>query len=175
MSMLHSHNIWDGTIVSQHDEEFAGWNGNHPTLWNTALLSAHNALSAGMKPIIVDVGVWKGQSTVFLAKALQSAGIDGCVLAVDTFLGSLEHWNNPTCPLERIHGFPELYKVFLSNVLSAGVQDYVVPIPQTSIAAAAILRRYSISVSMVHIDAAHEYPDVLRDAEEYWTLLQPGG
>lgn len=175
MSTLYSHNIWEGVVPSEVSDEFDGWNGIHQSMKDMAVLSGRAAMTAGMKTIVVDVGVWKGQSTIYLAKALQSAGIDGCVIAVDTFLGSLEHWNNPACPLDRVHGHPELYKQFLSNVLRAGVQDFVVPIPQTSVTAAAIMRRYNITASMVHIDAAHEYADVLRDAQEYWPLIQPGG
>jgi hypothetical protein len=175
MSTLYPHNIWEGVLVSEGGADSEGWNGAHQGMLDMAVLSARRATAAGMRAVIVDVGVWKGQSTIHLAKALQSAGIDGCVLAVDTFLGSFEHWNNPACPLDRVHGFPDLYRLFLSNVRRAGVEDYVVPIPQTSTTAAAILRRYEITASMVHIDAAHEYADVLRDAQEYWSLIQPGG
>jgi hypothetical protein len=33
----------------------------------------------------------------------------------------------------------------------------------------------NLRASVVHIDASHDYEDVLRDAEIYWTLLLPGG
>ena len=75
----------------------------------------------------------------------------------------------------RRNGRPDLYETFLSNVVHAGVQDIVVPLPQTSITAAAILKGLGISPNLVHIDAAHEYVDVLRDSEAYWDILSPGG
>lgn len=121
----------------------------------------------------VDVGVWKGQSTINMASAMKAAGIDGCVIAVDTFLGSTEHWDMNL--FGRTHGLPDLYQTFMSNVVRAGVQDYVIPLPQTSVTAASILRQKGISPSIVHVDAAHAYEDVLRDAHEYYGLLAPAG
>jgi hypothetical protein len=47
--------------------------------------------------------------------------------------------------------------------------------PQTSIAAARILQKLLVTAAVVHIDAAHEYEEVLRDAYEYWKLLEIGG
>jgi hypothetical protein len=70
---------------------------------------------------------------------------------------------------------PGLYWTFMSNVVRAGLTDYVIPIPQTSTTAAAILKRFRISPSVVHVDAAHEYREVLNDAEDYWSILQHGG
>jgi Methyltransferase domain len=63
----------------------------------------------------------------------------------------------------------------LSNVWAAGAADYVVPLPQTSTTAAKVLRDRGIFASVIHVDAAHEYEEVLRDVEEYWKLLRPGG
>jgi hypothetical protein len=62
----------------------------------------------------VDVGVWKGQSAVTLARAMARHVPEGAVIAVDTFLGSPEHWN-PGRPdrmmdgLLMTHGWPGLY------------------------------------------------------------------
>ena len=41
--------------------------------------------------------------------------------------------------------------------------------------AALILQRLGISAAVVHIDASHEYADVMRDAEEFWKILSDGG
>jgi hypothetical protein len=32
-----------------------------------------------------------------------------------------------------------------------------------------------ITANIVHVDAAHQYKEVLRDAEDYWRILEPGG
>ena len=124
---------------------------------------------------MIDVGVWKGQSTIAMARAMKDEGIDGCVIAVDTFLGSAEHWDPARNLFTRSHGFPDIYGTFLANVHAAGVTGYVVPMPQTSANAAIVLRRLHITASVIHIDAAHEYEAVLKDARDYWAILAPGG
>jgi predicted O-methyltransferase YrrM len=169
MQKLYGGDIWQDFMPKLIDREvnIQGWNGEHPSLQRLASV-------AGVK-IAIDVGVWKGQSTINMALAMKNAGIDGCVLAVDTFLGSPEHWQLGSDFFTRSCGLPDLYQTFLSNVHRAHVTEYIVPMPQTSVGAANILQRLQVEASLVHIDAAHEYEEVLRDAKEYWQLLTPGG
>ena len=65
----------------QRDEQ--GWQSQHPYL------------SIGveqMRPrVVVEVGVWKGGSTIFMAKKMRELGLDAVVIAVDTWLGSAFH------------------------------------------------------------------------------------
>src|ERR1700759_4607589 len=84
MSTLYGHDIWEG-FTPLSESSLTGWNGDHPSLSRLA------ALPGGK--LLADVGVWKGQSTINMATALRDAGIDGCVLAIDTYLGSPEHWD----------------------------------------------------------------------------------
>ena len=167
MQTLYGQDIWAGYQPGDEPPDLQGWAGNHPSLSYLA--------SAGASKIVVDVGVWKGQSTMNMAQAMKSAGIDGCVIAVDTFLGSPEHWFTGASLFQRVTGRPDLYERFLRNVYHAELTDYVVPMPQTSTTAAFVLGRYNISPSVIHVDAAHEYPDVIRDIEEYWKILSVGG
>lgn len=153
-------------------KDLQGWNSHHPALTRE--------ITARRPRIVIDVGVWKGASTIHMAKHMQALGLDGAVIAVDTFLGSPEHWNRdrPDRIFEDLglkHGWPSLYWQFLSNVVAEGVSDLVLPVPQTSENAAVILQRLGLRAGMVHIDAAHEYEPVLRDARMYWDLLEPGG
>ncbi len=167
MNVLYGTNVWDGYAPGDLPQDLQGWAGNHPSL-------SYVASSPGAK-IVVDVGVWKGQSTINMAGAMKAAGIDGCVIAVDTFLGSPEHWWMGGGLFDRVTGRPDLYDRFLRNVYHAGLTDYVVPMPQTSVTAAYVLEKSNISPSVVHVDAAHEYPDVIRDVEAYWAILAVGG
>lgn len=157
------------STIAVHDLQ--GWNGLHPVL--------SRAVKDKKPKIIVDVGVWKGQSTITLAKAQSEAIDDGCVIAVDTFLGSPEHWTLSRPEIHQSlafrHGRPSFYETFLSNVLLSGFQRKVLPLAQTSENAAHILRRHCIMADIVHIDAAHEYASALRDIEVWWELLRPGG
>jgi hypothetical protein len=168
MRRLHGPDVWEGFAPrpgASADGPVEGWNGDHPSLTRLAA-------SGG---VVIDVGVWKGQSTIAMATAMRDAGREGCVIAVDTFLGSVEHWGLDAAALPRTHGLPDLYRAFLDNVFLKGVASRVVPLPQTSLTAAAILRRAGISARLVHIDAGHDKADVLGDAEAYWALLEPGG
>ncbi len=171
MASLHGVDIYDGFEAAL-GEDLQGWNSDHPVLGQAV---------ATLKPrVVVDVGVWKGRSSIFLANMLQRHGIDGVVVSVDTFLGSTEHWINRADPdfhasLRMQHGMPRLYWQFLSNVVRYGCADRIVPLPQTSGNAALILRALGIVADLVHIDAAHEHDAVLADARAYWQLLAPGG
>ncbi len=149
-------------------EDLQGWNSEAPIF--REIVRQHRPT------IIVDVGTWKGGSTIFLASLLREHGIDGVVVAVDTFLGSAEHWaQGMSSLLGRRHGHPLLYEQFLTNVHLRGVQDYVVPLPQTSEVAASLLRGAGIRPGLVHIDASHDYASVLRDIRDYWDILAAGG
>jgi hypothetical protein len=167
MQTLYGGDIWKGYEPTAFQEKLEGWNGDHPSL--------KRLVGTPGPKVVIDVGVWKGQSTINMAKSMKDSQIDGCVIAVDTFLGSPEHWDTRRDLFERKCGMPNLYEIFLSNVHSAGLQDYIVPMPQTSVTAALVLRDYGIKASVIHIDAAHEYEEVIRDAKEYWEILLAGG
>src|SRR5665213_781962 len=167
MKALYGHDIWEGFKPTPTTREPEGWNGNHPSLKRLAGTSSTKT--------VIDVGVWKGQSTITLARAMKGARIDGCIIAVDTFLGSPEHWGAELNLFTRTHGMPDIFQTFMSNACKAGVQDYIIPMPQTSVSAALILQQLKITAALIHIDAAHEYEEVLRDAEEYWKILESGG
>ncbi len=167
MFTLYGTDVWKGFEPVKVEDEVQGWNGNHPSL--------SRLVSTPGSQIVIDVGVWKGMSTITMASEMKRKGLDGCVICVDTFLGSPEHWSPGSELFERRNGMPDLYQTFMSNVHAAGVVDYVIPMPQTSTTAASILRRLGIKASVIHIDAAHEYEEVIRDAQEFWTVLEPGG
>lgn len=167
MMTLYGHDIWEAyEPTAAPNGVVDGWNGNHPSLRHLAETGEENK-------VVIDIGVWKGQSTITLANALRESEINGCVLAVDTFLGSPEHWGEAY--FERRHGMPSLYNIFLDNVFHAGLTDYVIPVPQTSSTAVAVFRARGIDASLIHVDAAHEYEDVLRDVSNYWSVLRSGG
>jgi hypothetical protein len=82
MRRIHGTDIYVGYLPTL-AEDLQGWNSAHP---------AFDDIIAETRPLIViDVGVWKGGSTLYLADRLRQHDIAGTVIAVDTFLGSLEH------------------------------------------------------------------------------------
>jgi hypothetical protein len=143
-------NIWEG-IRSTNHIDLSGWNGDHPIFSKLSISSDQQ--------IYIDVGVWKGQSTVSLASHIKNNNLNGVVIAVDTFLGSEEHFDD-SAMIRLPGGRPNLYDVFLQNIVSLGLTDIVIPLPQTSTTAAKILKNKNINPTLVHIDASHEYADV---------------
>ncbi|HVC60345.1 MAG TPA: class I SAM-dependent methyltransferase [Acetobacteraceae bacterium] len=146
-----------------------GWNSQHAYL--------AEAIDRHRPGVAVEVGVWKGASVLTMARRMRDIGCDGVVIAVDTWLGSSEHWLDPRthAQIPRLNGLPLLYYVFLNNVIAEGLQDYVLPLPLDSGSACAVLTRLDIRPSVLHVDAAHDYQSVLADLEHWWTLLRPGG
>jgi hypothetical protein len=111
-------------------------------------------------------------------RSAEAACVDGAVIAVDTFLGSVEHWDRSSGFAGLVphrFGRPLLYEQVLSNVVRAGAQDRIVPLPQTTTIAGRLLGRIGVQAGLIDIDASNEYEDVLRDARIYWEILAPGG
>jgi len=171
MRAIHGGDVYEG-FVPDRPLDLQGWNGTHPALLR--------AVEETRPRIAFDVGVWKGQSAATLAEAMRRVRPDSALVAIDTFLGSPEHWNRerPDRIWESLglrHGWPGLYWQFLSNMVLAGHSDRVVPFPQTGENAVTVLRRLKIRAHLIHIDAAHEYEPVKRDIHQYWSLLRGGG
>ena len=146
-----------------------GWGSQHPYLvqWE-----------ARTRPlIIVEVGVWKGGSTIAMASRLRDAGVAGTVIAVDTWLGAWDHWINDDWfqHLGWDHGYPTINRKFMNNVVSENLQDFVVPLPLDSLNAAVVLKNFDIRPDILHLDGAHDLESVFADLKVWWPLLQPGG
>ena len=167
MQRLYHTDVWQNFTPFHSDDKVQGWNGNHPSL--AKLAGATGATT------VIDVGVWKGQSTITMARAMKDALIEWRGDCGGEFLGSPEHWEGQHALYERRHGMPNLYTTFLSNVIRAGLTDYVIPLPQTSTTAVTVLRRARVLAQVIHVDAAHEYREVMNDAQDYWAILAPGG
>ena len=103
--------------------------------------------------------------------------MDASIIAVDTWLGSWEHWIYPPFfpELSLESGRPTLYHKFLNNVLVEEVEDYIVPLPLDSANAAQLLKMLNIRPQMIHIDGGHDYDAAASDLRRWWPLLSPGG
>ena len=149
--------------------DLQGWNSQHPYL--------REGIIEVRTTVIVEIGVWKGGSTVFMAEQLKRAGMQATVIAVDTWLGSSEHWlvDEYFNSMSFLHGYPALYHKFVSNVIRMGVQDHVVPLPLDSLNAAMLMRGSGITPAMIHLDGGHDYDSVSADLKAWWPVLAPGG
>ena len=149
--------------------DLQGWNSQHVYLTEAIEL---------LRPsVIVEIGVWKGGSTVSMAETAKARGVATVVIAVDTWLGSSEHWLDPAhfAQMSFLGGYPALYHKFISNVIRAGLGKYVLPVPIHSVGAAEILGSLGVIPSVIHLDGAHDYDSVTADLRAWWPLLASSG
>ena len=146
-----------------------GWQSEHRYLVQ--------AVDEVLPRIVVEVGVWKGASVITLARRMKERRLDGVVIAIDTWLGSVENWLDdrwfPSLLLQ--HGRPQFHNTFMANIISEGLQDYVLPLPLDSLNAVQIVRHLKLSIDVMHLDAGHDYALVSADLREWWPLVRPGG
>lgn len=123
------------------------------------------------KPLLVELGSWKGRSTAWLGFAIKDRG-QGRVVAVDTWAGT---------PSEQLHkdmlanyGPDQLFDEFKDNMKRLGLEGVVEPWRMTTIEAA---RKWDQgpTIGVLHIDAGHEYNDVRADFEHWAPFVAPGG
>lgn len=112
---------------------------------------------------IVEVGSWKGRSTVWLARGSR-AGAGARVFAVDPHTGSEEHH------LE--FGEVNTLSEFRHNISQAGAASFVEAIVATSEVASA---EFSGAVELAFIDGAHDYESVRSDINAWFPKLVIGG
>jgi MMP 1-O-methyltransferase len=116
------------------------------------------------KGVIVEIGSWKGKSTIWLAKGSKT-GSKACIYCIDPHTGSAEH---------RKRGEkPSTLDEFRQNLKGANVDDMVVPIVKTSRDAA--LSWNGKPVELLWIDGSHEYEMVKLDFDLWSPLLVDGG
>jgi cephalosporin hydroxylase len=124
-----------------------------------AALARHGA-------VFVEVGAWKGRSTVFMAVEIIKSGKAISFFTVDHWLGSdAAHKHDEDLKNGR------LFDVFSANI--APVAHRVEIIQDYSVNAA---RRFADgSVDFVYVDAGHKYDDVSSDLAAWWPKVRPGG
>ena len=155
--------------AGQFATDLQGWHSQHPYLTR--------AIEEARPKIVVEVGVWKGASVVTLAKAIQRLNLDAVVIAIDTWLGSSEHylWEKFIPDLDFEFGYPRLYHKFAANICNEGLQKFVVPLPLDSINGFQLLKAKGVRPDVLHIDAGHDYQSVMADLKAWWPQLKDGG
>lgn len=128
-----------------------------------------------VKPdLYVEFGSWFGRSARYVANLAWGAGIqDPCVMCIDTWLGSVEHWRGRArkrLGTEINHGYPNFYFNWLANMVNSpeapagkDYRDVVLPFPTTSANGARWLRQHGFKSSFIFVDGSHEYLDVYVD------------
>ena len=152
--------VWKGQSVSH----LAGWLKDHK------------------QGVLLAVDTWLG------TQSLRRLGLKSCSpctsvhapsAAAFAVPGAPEFWlagpSDPTRDLLWRNGYPQVYYTFLSNIVHLGLEQYIIPFPAPSRLAFNVLSRHGVLADLIHIDAAHEYEDVLEDMNLWWRLLAPNG
>jgi predicted O-methyltransferase YrrM len=112
---------------------------------------------------IVEIGSFKGRSTICLAKG-SLAGSRPRVVAIDPHHGNPEH--------QRQFGRVDTFDEFRQNLLSARVTHAVIALKDTSVRVAA---RFDRRVSLLFIDGDHSFAAVRQDLRSWLPLVDAGG
>jgi predicted O-methyltransferase YrrM len=130
-----------------------GWLSTHE-----ALLLFFLAELAPASGEIVEIGSWKGKSTICLAEGLRRSGNAGRIHAIDPHQGVITAGKKKQ--------FSQTYTEFLKNIKANGVSNLVVPIRKTSVAAA---KEWKKPIRLLFIDGLHDY----NHANEDYRLWSP--
>jgi hypothetical protein len=135
------------------------------------------AVASTRPGVVVDVGAGKGGSTIAFARELSNTRLDAVVIAVDTFLGDVTDWvsDEKFEAMEYEAGRSSLYSRFVSNVLHAGLGNFVLPLTLDATTAAALFAKLEISVNVVHLDAGNDAASIWSYLEAWWPVLALGG
>lgn len=127
-----------------------------------ALYCAVLRSASSSPPRVVEIGSYKGRSTIAIAFALADRG-NGSVVSID-----------PHAPTGREsyvaeHGRDDTYDAYVENVRRAGVERFVVPVRTTS--AAARPGYDGVPIDVLFVDGSHDYEDVLADVDAWLPLV----
>lgn len=111
---------------------------------------------------VVEIGSWKGRSTIALASGVLARSAAGVVIAVDPHTGGVAH---------RQLGEEDTFEQFVANLERAGVSDVVDPIRDISGAARGQVPDDSVHV--LFVDGSHRFEDVLTDIDTWESALRP--
>ncbi len=171
-SLIHHANPYDNFNFQDYPLDLQGWGSQDPNF---------RKLIDELQPkLILEVGTWKGGSAIFMGEYVREKNLDCKIVCIDTWLGAVEFLTDKNDPERYIslglrNGYPSVYYQFLANVMHQGLQDIIIPFPQTSVLAARFLMLNNIQADMIYIDASHDEKDVYDDINNYWNILKEGG
>jgi predicted O-methyltransferase YrrM len=120
--------------------------------------------------IFVEIGSFKGRSSVAMAVDILNSNKDIKFYCIDTWDGSAEHQAGQWCEdKDVVNG--SLYNVFLKNI--EPVKNFIIPIRKTSVEASHDFTDNSIS--FLFLDASHDYESVKNDLGVWKSKIKQGG
>lgn len=123
----------------------------------------HLAKHCPKDKVIVEIGSWKGKSTIWLGQGALE-GNKAKIFAIDPHTGSPEHKER----LGKVNTFTE----FKNNIKKGKVDKIVTPIVKTSVDAS---KNFDKKVGLLFIDGDHSYEMVKSDFEAWYPKLMNKG
>ncbi len=117
---------------------------------------------------ILEIGSWAGQSAILWATACKKND-KGMVFVIDTWQAS----ENAPKGMKRGVKNNRIFNLFLHNIESSGVNDYIIPIKGSSDTIAEILKPNSFD--FIYIDGDHRYTQCKKDLLNYMKVLKING
>lgn len=113
------------------------------------------------KGVILEIGSWKGKSTMLLARGSKTNS-KSKVYAVDTFKGTKENSN------KIINTLPD----FKENMKKANIENLVTPLVGFS---TNVAKTFTEPIEILFIDGDHTYEGVIADIKDWEPKLIKGG
>jgi len=115
-------------------------------------------LAGKVKGAVVEIGSWKGKSTIWLAGGAKK------IYAIDPHIGSPEK--------KKEYGRVNTFLEFKKNIEASGFKNRIVPIVKTSDKAA---ESFHHPIGLLFIDGSHIYEDVKKDLTLWLPKVRRGG
>lgn len=146
-----------------------------PFTWENNPLIFVEYIAMTKPKTIVEVGSFLGGSARIMASICKNIGLDTEIICIDTWLGSVEHWDKSSYTMKFVQGRPTLYQQFLSNVVHSGFQDIITPFPVDSTNGLMTLAKLGVQADLIYVDAGHDYRSVRNDLFLSYPILRNGG
>jgi MMP 1-O-methyltransferase len=138
-----------------------------------------SAFESSVKPLIADVPGWltddEGEALYELARACTGKGV---IVEIGSFKGKstvclgLGSQAGASVPIYAVDPHQERFPEFKTNVQRAGIDELVRPVPSLSQPAA---DDFHEPIELLFVDGAHEYELVLEDFEKWVPKVVDGG
>ncbi len=119
---------------------------------------------------MIEIGSWYGDSAFAFLESSFELGLQLEILCIDTWLGSLEHWNNsfPNSnwsqdSLLLSDGEPKIFDEFLKRKNQSSFKEQIYVLRCQSSHAEFEIRKNWADVDLAYIDGSHESVDVKND------------
>lgn len=117
---------------------------------------------------IVEIGSWKGRSSVFASHAAYLS--HSKLYCVDTFKGNRGEGEQHATVIEALKS--NIFEQFQKNIQTFGCPNVVVCRGESSV----IARNWDLGqIDFLFIDGSHDYESVIQDLSSWVPLLRPGG